>query len=47
VHVRHSDLEGPEHVLQVESQPKHSGVDVINEGKREAEQVETHDLVVD
>jgi len=47
VHERHSDLEGPEHVLQVESQPKHSGVDVINEGKRDPEHVETHDLVID
>jgi len=44
---RHSFLDGPEHVLQAESHPKHYGVDRSREGKRAGSQVETHDLVVD
>ena len=43
-HERHSDFEGPEHVLQVESHPKHYGVDKSREGKRPESHVETHAL---
>ena len=46
-HDKHSVLEGPEHVLQVASHPRHCGSVFKREGKRAESQVETHDLVVD
>ena len=47
VQERHSALEGPEHVRQVESHPRHWGSVYRREGKRAEPQVETHDLVED
>jgi len=46
-HDTHSVLEGPEHVLQVTSHPRHCGSVYKREGKRAGSQVETHDLVAD